>query len=355
MYNYIMVKERQVIINNEISISTVDHPDEAIRNKDWIVELFCKDVENAKLVERRGSAVAIYIIEIDEVPYSFSFDTTDSGGKVDRRKVAIPFNAASFKDSLENEENVFVVNLYRPLISEEVVDTENRIWAIIDPLEIYNAKPYLEKTWNSSSRWVGTTKFLEQINRPEMSIYNGKNVYLAKNENVKQILTSNSIRSKYYLMNDVKMIANRMLEDPDESKEFARLRQSFRKMLLQTGGNNLIGSTIQNDSLLIASHIERVEDIRKSDVYTLEEKKRRIADPDNGLLIPTGLDALFDKYLVTFTDNWEIILSKEVTDAEVSESINKESIQGKLITGKGNNSLEYLRIHREKAFSLRNY
>ena len=226
------------------------------------------------------------------------------------------------------------------------------MWAIIDPLEIYNSKPFLSKTWNDSSRWVCTSRIKTQIDLPNEYIGNDKNVYLASPKTLKETLSSNSIKSKYYLMSSVKMSAERIIVTKSDKNEYKRLRQNFRKMLLNSGGNNLIGSSIKNESLLIASHIERVEDIIKSEIYTEEEKKNRISDPDNGLLIPKGLDALFDKYLITFNDNWEIIISKNVTSEEVLESCNLSSLEGPLIKGKGLETIKYLEIHREKAMGL---
>ena len=99
-------KKRLVIIGNTVKLTKVYHPDEAKKNKDWICELFLNDVSNSKLISKTKGLKSIYSIEIEGIKYNFSFDTTDSGGRVDSRKISIPYASKDFRTSLENEENI---------------------------------------------------------------------------------------------------------------------------------------------------------------------------------------------------------------------------------------------------------
>ena len=62
---------------------------------------------------------------------------------------------------------------------------------------------------------------------------------------------------------------------------------------------------INNQSLLIASHI----------IPWSENKKLRL-NPHNGLCLNTLHDRAFDKYLITITPDYEILISKQIKDAK---------------------------------------
>jgi len=77
----------------------------------------------------------------------------------------------------------------------------------------------------------------------------------------------------------------------------------FRNQLLERWDYKCAVTGLDNTEILIASHIVPWKDA--SDEERL--------DPDNGILLSPNLDALFDKYLIAFNDNGEIIVSNVLT------------------------------------------
>ncbi len=349
-----LVKEREIIVSDKVVKSEIAHPDENIRDKYWIAELFIKEFDDAFILFDDLAPKDVYKISINGEIYNFNFDTTDSGGKDNSRKVSIPFASRKFKQSIEEGENVYVVNLYRPLISEGVVDETKRVWIVIDPMEIYSSDVVKKGTFNDSSRWFLTRDILELIKNGETISNKKENVFAALNNSIEKLILDNKIRSRYYLMNEISESAKNYIAGDENKNIISKIRGDFRKLLLNYGINNQIDSVIKNESLLVASHIHSVEDIKREKGLTLEQKLEQIGDPNNGLLIPVGLDKLFDRHLITFTDDWELIISKEVTEEEVAE-LTGRGLHGKWIENKNNESIFYLQKHREKAFRIRDY
>lgn len=86
----------------------------------------------------------------------------------------------------------------------------------------------------------------------------------------------------------------------------ARINQSvFRSRLLQRG-NCCAVSGLENNKLLIASHIKP---------WSVCEPSERL-DPNNGLLLAAHLDRLFDSGLITFDEDGAIAVSKELCDQD---------------------------------------
>ncbi len=354
-------KKRYLIINNELIKTDINHPDEAKVNKDWIMKLFISDVEKSFFVKKTEGIKSIYTINIDNNEYFFSFDTTDSGGTDYIRKISIQFSSSDFKRHIKSERNVYVVNLFRPLDNNNKQISSERIWFLVDPLEIYNSTSVIDETWNDSSRWIDIRVIENMIFNSEKIAKNKKgNVLIARNEGIKEIFLDNNIKSRYFLMNKISNDVKNIVKEDDGSKEYIesykKFRRIFRMILLENGKNNMINSSVKNNSLLIASHIHAVSDIKNNKNLSIKEKIEQIKDPDNGLLIPVGLDKLFDKYYITFDDDWKLIKSNEVTDEEVTELCGRVlDDAGPWIQGKNNNSLKYLKIHREKAFKKRTF
>ncbi len=350
------VKEREVIIAGKIMLSETPHPDENIRNKDWIAQLFVEEFGgDAFIMQKSEIDKDIYKINILGEKYNFSFDTTDSGGRSESRKVSIPFASKTFREIMEKNGNVYVVNLYRPLIDNGNVDVNNRVWLFVDPFDIYESNSFINETWNDSSRWYETKRILELINTKGVKVNNKENVFAALNESVKKIILDNNFRSKYYLMNQMNHDAKEYLEDSKDRKTIQKLRRTFRMLLLEQGVNNQINSKVENEGLLVASHIHAVEDIKKDKDILDDEKLYQIGDVCNGLLIPVGLDKLFDKHYITFDDQWNILISSDISFSELREITGRNEIDGPWIEGKDEKTLQYLSKHREKAFKKREF
>ena len=83
-----------------------------------------------------------------------------------------------------------------------------------------------------------------------------------------------------------------------------RLGQSyFRKMVLQNYQNKCCVTGLNVPQILRASHI----------VAWAEDKANRM-NPENGLCLSATYDAAFDKHLISFDDDYRMILSKEIKD-----------------------------------------
>jgi len=81
-----------------------------------------------------------------------------------------------------------------------------------------------------------------------------------------------------------------------------RVNQSFfRKVILSTYSNKCAVSNIDLPELLIASHI----------IPWSQNKKERL-NPSNGICLSPLYDKVFDRGLMTLSDNYEIIFSKEL-------------------------------------------
>ncbi len=351
------VKERYDIIGNEIKKTTNQHTDEGKYDKRWIADLFVKDSNGkAKIIKDLGDTKKkIYVIEINGENYNFSFDTTDSGGKDSRRKVAIPFASKEFRKTTLEGKRVFVINLYRPLIKEGVVDESKRVWLLIDPLEVYASTSFTNETWNDTSRWFKLEDIKDTIDDGEQRINSRHNVYSELNEGIFNLILKKDILNKHNLMVESQKWVEKYLSRKTQ-ESFNKLRAAFRLKLIEeaTDNNNLVDSKVQHRGLMIASHIHAVGDIKADKDINKEEKKKQILDTNNGLLIPVGLDKLFDKYYITFNDDWTMILSKEITEDEVKELCGR-NIDGKWIQGKGEETLVYLAKHRDKAFKKRDF
>lgn len=145
-------------------------------------------------------------------------------------------------------------------------------------------------------------------------------------------------------------VENKTIEEINEVGEViervvkARKNQNkFREALFKRDGKCKICG-LAHKELLIASHIKPWS---KS---TPEEK----LNPFNGFLLCPNHDSLFDKHLISFKDNGEIIISKRLSEKEQELlSINKDIV---INIEEGNK--KFLKEHRdvfckiEKAFDL---
>jgi putative restriction endonuclease len=84
----------------------------------------------------------------------------------------------------------------------------------------------------------------------------------------------------------------------------ARLGQSyFRKMVLENYGNRCCVTGLNVPQTLRASHI----------VAWASDKSNRM-NPENGLCLSATYDAAFDKHLISFDDDYRMILSKSIKE-----------------------------------------
>jgi len=87
---------------------------------------------------------------------------------------------------------------------------------------------------------------------------------------------------------------------------------------------------------LVASHLKPFIMSNKKEAY----------DSENGLLLSRNMDILVDLGYISFTDEGEILLSRELPE-DVKENLEKYSLDKNLLTKK---RLAYLNFHRNKVF-----
>lgn len=117
--------------------------------------------------------------------------------------------------------------------------------------------------------------------------------------------------------NNGKKVSNELLSLFDIDKEGkdinvesrTRLGQSyFRKMVLANYGNKCCVTRLNVPQTLRASHI----------VAWAADKKNRM-NPENGLCLSATYDAAFDKHLISFDDDYRMIVSQEIKDYYTNE------------------------------------
>jgi len=91
----------------------------------------------------------------------------------------------------------------------------------------------------------------------------------------------------------------------------ARLGQGyFRKMVLANYSNRCCITGLDVPQVLRASHI----------VAWSEDKRYRM-NPENGLCLSATYDAAFDKHLISFDDDYRMIVSKEIKDYYTTDAV----------------------------------
>jgi hypothetical protein len=119
----------------------------------------------------------------------------------------------------------------------------------------------------------------------------------------------------------------------------ARLGQgNFRRGLEARWHNSCAVTGIELREVLRASHIQPWRD----------SKNDERLDPENGLLLRADLDALFDKYLISFEESGKILLSDRVKRAAVLNSKTSYHLRDKL----KKSEKAFLKKHREKFLSI---
>ncbi len=370
----------KTIIDGELSESNRWHPDKGTFEGDSIVDQFIDEFKDeAEELEKFNDQIRE--IKIFEKKYIIYFALFGLGGpgKEGKLKISIPFESEEFREKIKDEkinEDVYVVYLYRPLKKSGEVEEEKRVWFIINPFEIFSSDGYknmsTKKDHSPSSRWYNVKDVLEVINdnTTEVHVNNKENVFaLSKNSILnfwrdpkKQInnLVTHNIKEHARSFLDTSVKRANKNKEKEREYNLSKLRAEFRsRLLMQDIRNNQINSKVKHKSLLVASHIHSVKNIESSK-KTVNEKIEEIMDVDNGLLIPAGLDKLFDKYLITFDNEWNILCSQDIDPIVVEEMTNiKISIDneknGPWIFGKTEKSLKYLEKHRTEAFKSREY
>ena len=107
----------------------------------------------------------------------------------------------------------------------------------------------------------------------------------------------------------------------------------FRRKLLIKFNNKCAVTGIENEEMLLASHILPWKDA--NDFQRL--------DIENGILLDPYYDKLFDKFFISFSDSGKIILSEKLKNSEkLLEFVNADAV---IPVSEG--MKKYLKIHRK--------
>lgn len=119
----------------------------------------------------------------------------------------------------------------------------------------------------------------------------------------------------------------------------SRVGQGFyRNQILSRWGNKCAVTGLSITTVLIASHIHPWKDA------TNEER----LDVGNGILLSPNLDALFDKHLISFEDNGNILISELINESEKDVL----GLTGLSLSMVYDDMTQYLAMHREVFYEI---
>jgi hypothetical protein len=152
--------------------------------------------------------------------------------------------------------------------------------------------------------------------------------------------SSGKLRStKLRLETKISERRKQILTKPNETERTglvtSRVGQGYyRQQILEKWGNVCAVTGCDLTQILISSHI----------VPWSESTDEERLDPENGILLSPTLDALFDKHLISFSDDGSILISKKIEDGVLASlNVNKEM---RIRVSDG--MKKYLERHREK-------
>ncbi len=111
--------------------------------------------------------------------------------------------------------------------------------------------------------------------------------------------------------------------ETEATVKIRRLQQFFRKVILASYENRCALTGIAIPQLLIASHI-----------IPWSENESRRADPTNGLCLNVLHDKAFDRHLITFDENYRLVVSGFLKKGEIPEfqAVNFAKLEGSALT-----------------------
>ena len=110
----------------------------------------------------------------------------------------------------------------------------------------------------------------------------------------------------------------------------------YRQQIMEKWGNNCPVTGCDLTMILISSHI----------VPWSECNDEERLDVENGILLSPNIDSLFDKHLISFQDNGEMIISKSLS----TEVLNSLGINPKITISISEGMKPYLEKHRNRLY-----
>ena len=148
-------------------------------------------------------------------------------------------------------------------------------------------------------------------------------------------LILNYIQDTDYIIDDVVPAATSAKNTERETIIKARIGQGpYRKKLVEIWHGKCSATDLAYEELLVASHIVP---------WALCDSSERI-DPYNGFLLAPNIDKLFDRGLISFTDEGKLLRSESITDEILAKLGITKSLK---IAAVKKQNLPYLARHRE--------
>lgn len=210
-------------------------------------------------------------------------------------------------------QNIYsMLNLKNPPIRE---NGEIRWWNIVfDGVDSgYDNNPYFD--------WILKAEMIEAIK--ELDLF-GK-VSKSKNYNNNDDL--------YPIIKEYELIDNFIGKERTAIIKVRQNQGKLRKQAIKKHQGNCMLCNMKIQSLLIASHIKEWVD------STSVEK----TDINNVLLLCPNHDSLFDKHLISFTDNGDILINKNISDEDRQKLNLNQNMQIKVTQ----EMIPYLNYHRD--------
>lgn len=157
------------------------------------------------------------------------------------------------------------------------------------------------------------------------------------------VLLLSHIQSTAYIVDNFDMPDNAIEKEDVADRETvreivikARIGQGpYRKNLIDIWNGKCSATGLSYTELLIASHIVP---------WSVCEPSSERIDPYNGFLLSPNIDKLFDKGLISFTDEGKLLLNESITDEVLDKLGISKSLQISAIKPQ---NLPYLARHRE--------
>ena len=158
--------------------------------------------------------------------------------------------------------------------------------------------------------------FIEFKEELELIDYSFIQTLDSENKNRKAIqfkFAAENISKKLDIDNEKRIVKNsksHLKPNKTERKELVTLRVGqgfYRQELIKKFDNKCAVTGINLEEILIASHI----------IPWRHSNDEERLDVENGILLSPLYDALFDKNLISFQDNGDIIISKQIQDTEL--------------------------------------
>ena len=240
--------------------------------------------------------------------------------------VGVPFSRIMYKTEC------IKVNIY----DDEVIDDRKYY---VNQNEFYSGKERIRlkliSTIDDERLSLDTLSNLGLVENRIQGAYKSIN-YPSLFEYVNQIFNENQtdMINEY---SELKNIVDNLPLDSTEKSSIVKQRigqGKYRDKLIHKFGCKCVLCGLTNKNLLIASHIKELSD--STDYERLDE--------DNGLLLCTLHDSLFDKHLISFDSNGKIIVSSQLSPKDLSILGLNRYPSIKL----NNQMKKYMKVHRSK-------